>query len=75
MSQEAALLSAVFYAVLVAYFVLYSRRHLVAQAPEEEFEGAGERCRASLRTVLIQFMPAGPRQCALLSKMRSPFTV
>ena len=37
-SREAALWSAVFYGVLVAYFALYSRRHLVAQAPEEEFE-------------------------------------
>ena len=36
-SQEAALWSAVFYAVMVAYFALYSRHHLVAQAPEEEF--------------------------------------
>ncbi|MEM1402792.1 MAG: ethanolamine permease [Pseudomonadota bacterium] len=36
-SLEAALWSAVFYAVLVAYFTLYSRHHLVAQAPEEEF--------------------------------------
>ena len=36
-SIEAALWSAVFYAVLVAYFGLYSRHHLVAQAPEEEF--------------------------------------
>ena len=26
------------YGVLVAYFALYSRRHLVAQAPEEELE-------------------------------------
>ena len=48
MSQEAALLSAVFYAVLVAYFVLYSRRHLVAQAPEEEFEALA-RADAELR--------------------------
>ncbi|MDA9711172.1 ethanolamine permease [Luminiphilus sp.] len=47
-SQEAALLSAVFYAVLVAYFVLYSRRHLVAQAPEEEFEALA-RADAELR--------------------------
>jgi ethanolamine permease len=29
--------SAVFYAVMVAYFVFYSRHHLVASAPEEEF--------------------------------------
>ncbi len=34
---NAALYSAVFYAVLIAYFVIYSRHHLVAQAPEEEF--------------------------------------
>jgi len=37
-SVEAALWSAVFYAVMLAYFGFYSRRHLVAQAPEEEFE-------------------------------------
>ncbi|MGH8504004.1 MAG: ethanolamine permease [Gammaproteobacteria bacterium] len=30
--------AAVIYAILVAYFALYSRHHLVAQAPEEEFE-------------------------------------
>ena len=36
-SREAALWSAVFYGALVAYFALYSRHHLVAQAPEEEF--------------------------------------
>ena len=34
---QAALWSAVFYVVLIAYFALYSRHHLVAQAPEEEF--------------------------------------
>ncbi|MBU6952659.1 ethanolamine permease [Hahella sp. HN01] len=37
-SQEAAMWSAVFYAVMVAYFAFYSRHHLVAKAPEEEFE-------------------------------------
>ena len=37
-SYEAAMWSAVFYAVMVAYFVFYSRHHLVASAPEEEFE-------------------------------------
>ena len=47
-SREAALWSAVFYAVLVAYFLLYSRRHLVAQAPEEEFEALA-RAEAQLR--------------------------
>lgn len=36
-SQEAAMWSALFYAVMVAYFVFYSRHHLVARAPEEEF--------------------------------------
>ena len=36
-SKEAAMWSAVFYAVMVAYFMLYSRHHLVAKAPEEEF--------------------------------------
>ena len=25
------------YALFIAYFLLYSRHHLVAQAPEEEF--------------------------------------
>ncbi|WP_205340879.1 ethanolamine permease [Denitrificimonas caeni] len=37
-SQEAALWSAVVYGVMLAYFILYSRHHLVAKAPEEEFE-------------------------------------
>ncbi|MGY0219608.1 ethanolamine permease [Endozoicomonadaceae bacterium StTr2] len=37
-SQEAAFWSAVFYAIMVAYFAFYSRHHLVAKAPEEEFE-------------------------------------
>ena len=41
-SQEAALWSAVFYGLLVAYFVVYSRHHLVAQAPEEEFEALAQ---------------------------------
>ncbi|MFT5483415.1 MAG: ethanolamine permease [Halieaceae bacterium] len=36
-SLEAALWSALFYAVMIAYFGLYSRHHLVAKAPEEEF--------------------------------------
>jgi ethanolamine permease len=35
---EAAAWSAVFYIVMVAYFGFYSRHHLVASAPEEEFE-------------------------------------
>jgi ethanolamine permease len=47
-SQEAALWSAVFYAVMVAYFVFYSRHHLVARAPEEEF-AAIARAEAELR--------------------------
>ena len=34
---EAALWSALAYGVLIAYFGLYSRHHIVAQAPEEEF--------------------------------------
>ena len=29
--------SAVFYAILVAYFAFYSRHHLVGKVPEEEF--------------------------------------
>jgi ethanolamine permease len=37
-SLEAALWSAVFYGVMIAYFGIYSRHHLVASAPEEEFE-------------------------------------
>ncbi|MBB1488735.1 ethanolamine permease [Oceanospirillum sp. D5] len=37
-SQEAAMWSALFYAVMVAWFAFYSRHHIVAQAPEEEFE-------------------------------------
>ena len=36
-SLEAALWSGVFYAILVAYFAFYSRYHLVAQSPDEEF--------------------------------------
>ena len=36
-SLEAAIWSAIFYALMIAYFGLYSRHHLVAQAPEEEF--------------------------------------
>jgi ethanolamine permease len=35
---EAVLWGAAGYAVMTAYFALYSRHHLVAQAPEEEFE-------------------------------------
>lgn len=34
---DAALWSALFYLILIGYFALYSRHHLVAQAPEEEF--------------------------------------
>lgn len=34
---DAALWSALFYVVLLTYFFVYSRHHLVAQAPEEEF--------------------------------------
>ena len=37
-SLAAALWSALFYAIMIAYFALYSRHHLVASAPEEEFE-------------------------------------
>lgn len=32
------LYAAIFYALMAAYFFFYSRHHLVAQAPEEEFE-------------------------------------
>jgi len=28
----------IFYVLMMSYFLLYSRHHLVAQAPEEEFE-------------------------------------
>ena len=34
---DAALWSGIFYAILVAYFAIYSRHHLVAKVPEEEF--------------------------------------
>ena len=34
--------AAVFYGVMIGYFMLYSRHHLVAQAPEEEFEAIQE---------------------------------
>lgn len=37
-SLEAATWSAVFYLVMIGYFFFYSRHHLVANAPEEEFE-------------------------------------
>jgi ethanolamine permease len=36
-SLESALWAGVFYVVLLAYFVLYSRHHLVAKSPDEEF--------------------------------------
>jgi ethanolamine permease len=39
--------AAIIYAILIAYFALYSRHHLVAQAPEEEFE-AIQRAEAEL---------------------------
>ncbi len=39
--------AAVVYAILIAYFAFYSRHHLVAQAPEEEFE-AIQRAEAEL---------------------------
>ena len=41
-SREAAFWSAVFYAIMIAYFAFYSRHHLVAQAPEEEFEAIAQ---------------------------------
>jgi ethanolamine permease len=41
-SLEAALWSGIFYAVLVAYFVFYSRHHLVAKSPDEEFAAINE---------------------------------
>ena len=34
---EAAAWGSVFYLILIGYFFFYSRHHLVAQAPEEEF--------------------------------------
>ncbi len=37
-SIQAALWSALFYLIMVTYFVLYSRHRLVASAPEEEFD-------------------------------------
>jgi ethanolamine permease len=39
--------AALIYALLIGYFALYSRQHLVAQAPEEEFE-AIQRAEAEL---------------------------
>jgi ethanolamine permease len=39
--------AAIVYAIMIAYFAIYSRHHLVAQAPEEEFE-AIERAEAEL---------------------------
>jgi ethanolamine permease len=41
--------AAIVYAIMIAYFAIYSRHHLVAQAPEEEFE-AIERAEAELET-------------------------
>ncbi|NRD74205.1 ethanolamine permease [Shewanella sp. VB17] len=37
-SLQAAIWSALFYLIMVTYFVLYSRHRLVASAPEEEFD-------------------------------------
>ena len=37
-SLQAAAWSALFYLIMVTYFVLYSRHRLVASAPEEEFD-------------------------------------
>lgn len=39
--------TAIIYAILIAYFAFYSRHHLVAEAPEEEFE-AVEKAEAEL---------------------------
>jgi ethanolamine permease len=39
--------AAIVYAIMIAYFAVHSRHHLVAQAPEEEFE-AIERAEAEL---------------------------
>ncbi|ABG06102.1 Ethanolamine permease [Rubrobacter xylanophilus DSM 9941] len=39
--------TAIIYAILIAYFAFYSRHHLVAEAPEEEFE-AVQRAEAEL---------------------------
>jgi ethanolamine permease len=39
--------TAIVYAIMIAYFAFYSRHHLVAQAPEEEF-GALEKAEAEL---------------------------
>jgi ethanolamine permease len=39
--------TAIVYAIMIAYFAIHSRHHLVAQAPEEEFE-AIERAEAEL---------------------------
>jgi ethanolamine permease len=41
--------AAIVYAIMIAYFAIFSRHHLVAQAPEEEFE-AIERAEAELET-------------------------
>jgi len=39
--------AAIFYGLMISYFLLYSRHHLVAGAPEEEF-AAIQRAEASL---------------------------
>jgi ethanolamine permease len=41
--------AAIVYAIMIAYFAIHSRHHLVAQAPEEEFE-AIERAEAELES-------------------------
>jgi ethanolamine permease len=48
-SLEAALWAGVFYVILVAYFVIYSRHHLVAKSPDEEF-AAISRAESELET-------------------------
>lgn len=47
-SQQAALWAGVFYVIMLAWFGFYSRHHLVARAPEEEFD-AIERAESGLR--------------------------
>ena len=45
--EEAAGITAIIFVIAIAYFWFYSRHHLVADAPEEEFE-AIERAEAEL---------------------------
>lgn len=52
-NPEVVLYAALFYGIMIAYFLVYSRHHLVAQAPEEEFE-AIQRAEAELAGAVVE---------------------